>query len=87
MQTQGVCPTCGGEGKTITAKCDKCSGEGVVRGEILTQECGDGGFGYDPLFAPEGHSESFAEMSADEKNAISHRGRAVRKLAEFLNNK
>ena len=61
--------------------------EGVVRGEILTQECGDGGFGYDPLFAPEGHSESFAEMSAEEKNAISHRGRAVRKLAEFLNKK
>ena len=60
--------------------------EGVVRGEILTQECGDGGFGYDPLFAPEGRSESFAEMSAEEKNAISHRGRAVRKLAEFLNN-
>ena len=58
--------------------------EGVVRGEILTQECGDGGFGYDPLFAPEGRSESFAEMSAEEKNAISHRGRAVRKLAEFL---
>ena len=61
--------------------------EGVVRGEILTQECGNGGFGYDPLFAPEGRSESFAEMSAEEKNAISHRGRAVRKLAEFLNNK
>lgn len=58
--------------------------EGVVRGEILTQECGDGGFGYDPLFAPEGHSESFAEMSAEAKNAISHRGRAVRKLAEYL---
>ena len=61
--------------------------EGVVRGEILTQESGNGGFGYDPLFAPEGRSESFAEMSAEEKNAISHRGRAVRKLAEFLNNK
>ena len=58
--------------------------EGVVGGEILTQECGDGGFGYDPLFAPEGRSESFAEMSAEEKNAISHRGRAVRKLAEYL---
>ena len=58
--------------------------EGVVRGEILTQECGNGGFGYDPLFAPEGRSESFAEMSAEEKNAISHRGRAVRKLAEYL---
>ena len=61
--------------------------EGVVRGKILTKECGNGGFGYDPLFAPEGHSESFAEMSAEEKNAISHRGRAVRKLAEFLNNR
>ena len=60
--------------------------EGVVRGEILTQECGNGGFGYDPLFAPEGRSESFAEMSAEEKNAISHRGRAVRKLAEYLGN-
>ena len=58
--------------------------EGVVRGEILTQECGNGGFGYDPLFAPEGRSESLAEMSAEEKNAISHRGRAVRKLAEYL---
>ena len=58
--------------------------EGVVRGEILTQECGNGGFGYDPLVAPEGRSESFAEMSAEEKNAISHRGRAVRKLAEYL---
>ena len=64
--------------------CEEYLFEGVVRGEILTQECGDGGFGYDPLFAPEGHSESFAEMSAEEKNAISHRGRAVRKLAEYL---
>lgn len=58
--------------------------EGVVRGEILRSERGEGGFGYDPLFAPEGHTCSFAEMSADEKNAISHRGRAVRKLADFL---
>lgn len=59
--------------------------EGVVRGRILCAECGEGGFGYDPLFAPEGEERSFAQMSADEKNAISHRGRAVRKLAEFLN--
>lgn len=58
--------------------------EGVVRGEILRSERGEGGFGYDPLFAPEGHTCSFAEMSADAKNAISHRGRAVRKLADFL---
>ena len=59
--------------------------EGIVRGEILTCERGEGGFGYDPLFTPEGYSTSFAEMSAEDKNAISHRGRAVRQLAEFLN--
>ena len=58
--------------------------EGIVRGEITHAEMGDGGFGYDPLFIPEGYSESFAQMSADEKNAISHRGRAIRALAEFL---
>ena len=58
--------------------------EGVVRGEITTSERGDGGFGYDPLFVPEGYDKTFAELSAEEKNAISHRGRAVRKLAEFL---
>ena len=58
--------------------------EGIVRGHITTKEQGEGGFGYDPLFVAEGHSLSFAEISAEEKNAISHRGRAVRKLAEFL---
>lgn len=58
--------------------------EGIVRGHITTEEKGEGGFGYDPLFVAEGHSLSFAEISAEEKNAISHRGRAVRKLAEFL---
>ena len=58
--------------------------EGIVRGEILTEQRGEGGFGYAPLFAPEGRECSMAEMSADEKNAISHRGRAVRQLAEFL---
>jgi XTP/dITP diphosphohydrolase len=61
--------------------------EGVVRGEISHKELGDGGFGYDPLFLPEGRKESFAQMSAEDKNAISHRGRAVRALAEFLNSK
>ena len=58
--------------------------EGIVRGSITESERGEGGFGYDPLFVAEGYDESFAEMTADEKNAISHRGRAVRKLAEFL---
>ena len=58
--------------------------EGIVRGRILTAEQGNGGFGYDPLFAPEGDARSFAEMSAEEKNAISHRGRAIAKLVEWL---
>ena len=58
--------------------------EGIVRGNITTEERGEGGFGYDPLFVAEGCEQSFAEISAEEKNAISHRGRAVRKLAEFL---
>ena len=58
--------------------------EGIVRGTIATQESGAEGFGYDPLFIPEGKSVTFAEMSADEKNAISHRGRAVAELVKVL---
>ena len=58
--------------------------EGIVRGEIALEQHGEGGFGYDPLFFPEGGELTFAQMSSEEKNAISHRGRAVRKLAEFL---
>ena len=59
--------------------------EGEVRGEILRERHGEGGFGYDPIFRPEGFSVSFAEMSLDDKNRISHRGEAVRRLAAFLN--
>ena len=58
--------------------------EGCVEGEILTAPEGDGGFGYDPVFRPEGRTVSFAMMSADDKNAISHRGRATAKLIEYL---
>lgn len=58
--------------------------EGIVEGRILDHACGTEGFGYDPLFVPDGYDRTFAEMSADEKNAVSHRGRAVRKLSEFL---
>ena len=58
--------------------------EGIVEGEIATSMSGSEGFGYDPLFIPKGHDVTFAEMSAEEKNAISHRGRAIRALAEFL---
>lgn len=59
--------------------------EGSVKGEILKHRSGEKGFGYDPVFRPEGFEKTFAELSMQEKNAISHRGRAVRKLAEFLN--
>ena len=58
--------------------------EGVVNGSIAKEEAGCGGFGYDPLFIPDGHTVTFAEMSADEKNAISHRGRAVVELVKVL---
>ena len=58
--------------------------EGIVEGRIIDHETGSEGFGYDPLFVPEGFDRTFAEMSAEEKNAISHRGRAVRKLVEYL---
>lgn len=58
--------------------------EGIVRGTIATEESGNEGFGYDPLFIPEGYDHTFADMSADEKNAISHRGRAVAELVKVL---
>lgn len=58
--------------------------EGIATGNILTARQGEGGFGYDPIFQPEGYDRSFAEMSPEEKNAISHRGQAVRAFAEFL---
>ena len=58
--------------------------EGVCKGEILTKKEGTEGFGYDPIFRPEGFSQSFATMSSLEKNRISHRGIAIKKLVDFL---
>jgi len=58
--------------------------EGRVNGMILTEIQGQEGFGYDPLFCPDGETRSFAEMSAAEKNAMSHRGRAFQSLIDFL---
>ena len=58
--------------------------EGIVEGTILTERHGDAGFGYDPVFQPKGYDVTFAEMSPADKNAISHRGRATQKLAQFL---
>lgn len=57
---------------------------GIAEGEILTEKTGHGGFGYDPVFRPNGYRKSFAELSLQEKNQISHRGKAVRELVRFL---
>lgn len=58
--------------------------EGICRGTILKEERGDKGFGYDPVFRPEGYEQTFAELDAEEKNKISHRGRAIEKLKDYL---
>ena len=57
---------------------------GVLEGEIALHRSGSEGFGYDPIFIPDGYTKTLAEISLDEKNAISHRGKAMRALAEFL---
>jgi XTP/dITP diphosphohydrolase len=59
--------------------------EGIVEGKIGKYPSGTGGFGYDPVFIPDGHQCSFAGMSENEKNQISHRARAIKKMANFLN--
>lgn len=58
--------------------------EGVVNGKIINERRGNSGFGYDPVFVPNGYVTTFAEMAAEEKNRISHRGISIRKFADFL---
>lgn len=58
--------------------------EGICKGKITTVRSGNGGFGYDPVFSPEGHDVTFADMPLDFKNSMSHRARAVAKLVDFL---
>lgn len=58
--------------------------EGVIKGEIIKEKRGDSGFGYDPIFRPDGYDKTFAELGNDIKNKISHRALAVEKLCEFL---
>ncbi|MBP6065292.1 non-canonical purine NTP diphosphatase [Bacteroides sp.] len=60
--------------------------EGVIKGEITQTKQGNSGFGYDPIFKPEGYEQTFAELGNDIKNKISHRALAVSKLCEFLQN-
>lgn len=59
--------------------------EGIVKGEITLEKRGEAGFGYDPIFVPDGYNLTFAELGNDIKNTISHRARAVEKLCNFLN--
>lgn len=61
--------------------------EGIAEGEILQERVGEKGFGYDPVFKPTGFDRTFAELSLEEKNNISHRGKAVKVLIEFLNHR
>lgn len=58
--------------------------EGVCRGTITTEKRGEKGFGYDPIFVPEGYNRTFAELSSEEKNSISHRGIAIQKFLRYL---
>lgn len=76
--------------KTVISLCldnQEFNFTGICKGEITTQPAGIKGFGYDPIFTPEGYQETFAEMPQDEKNKISHRGKALQKLLAFLENK
>ena len=61
--------------------------DGVMEGQIALSPYGEGGFGYDPVFIPEGYEVTAAQLSKEEKNAISHRGKALRAMAEFLKSK
>ena len=61
--------------------------EGIAEGEILKERVGEKGFGYDPVFKPIGFDKTFAQLSLEEKNEISHRGKAVKALIEFLNHR
>ena len=61
--------------------------EGVVRGRIAEEEYGEGGFGYDPVFIPEGYNKTFGELPAELKNSISHRARAIQELVKVLNDR
>lgn len=72
---------------TYLDKNEKKQFEGIIRGEISHELTGTQGFGYDPLFVPEGFDLTFAELDPQVKNGMSHRGRAIEKLAEYLNGK
>ena len=74
--------------RTIIALCmgeEERDFEGIVRGELIHEKRGEKGFGYDPIFIPEGYTQTFAELGKDVKNKISHRARAMEALVNALN--
>ena len=71
----------------LNLKKESYSFGGIVHGHIMEKEFGLGGFGYDPIFKPEGHTKTFGELSSETKNAISHRGLAIQKLVAFFKNR
>jgi XTP/dITP diphosphohydrolase len=78
VEKQNVCPC----GCTSIKQIHRF--EGIVNGEIIREKRGGEGFGYDPIFQPEGYNQTFAELGVDIKNQISHRAKASQKLAEYL---
>lgn len=76
------------EFRTVICFIDKLNNEkyfeGIVKGKIITEQHGDNGFGYDPLFIPEGVNKTFAQLTDEEKNKLSHRANAVNKFTEYL---
>lgn len=75
--------------RTVIALClgkETYTFEGIAKGSICQISIGNNGFGYDPIFVPEGYTQTFAQLSQEEKNNISHRGRAFEKLLVFLSN-
>ena len=78
IEKKDVCP-CGCTSIQVVHKF-----EGIVNGQIIQERRGGEGFGYDPIFQPDGYDKTFAELGADIKNSISHRARATQKLAEYL---
>ncbi|MBQ9232136.1 MAG: non-canonical purine NTP diphosphatase [Prevotella sp.] len=78
IEKRNVCPC----GCTSIKKVSQF--EGIVEGEIIREKRGGEGFGYDPIFQPEGYDKTFAELGTDIKNSISHRARATQKLADYL---
>lgn len=69
---------------SLTTHSEQLFFEGIVEGIITTKNSGILGFGYDPIFVPNGHKKTFAEMSLEQKNSISHRSRAIKKLVDYL---